>query len=104
MPPAACYYSVFHAARAALTVRGAQAKTHAGVIQLFGREFGPAPILGKLQRLRAVADYEPDEPAETEEALRAALEDATAFVDRCRHLVDEVATAGPDEPDPPPDL
>lgn len=51
------YYAVFHAARAALTVKGASSRTHVGQITLFESTFGAAPILGKLLQLRIAADY-----------------------------------------------
>ncbi len=98
------YYAVFHAARAALLVRDRHAKTHTGQMTLFHRTFGAEPLLGALLRKRIDADYRPADFDESEPSVRELLEEATAFVDRCRGLVADEVGRGIDDPDPPPDL
>jgi uncharacterized protein (UPF0332 family) len=98
------YYAVFHAARAALTIRGVYSKTHSGLIGLFVTEYGPAPILNTLLKLRAAADYEMAAFTEPQVRLLQRAEEAASFVERCREIVAKAVASGPDEPDPPPDL
>jgi uncharacterized protein (UPF0332 family) len=60
------YYSVYHMVRAALFSRGAEPKTHAGMIHLFNVELvrtGAFPgtfnrVIAGLQRSRELADYD----------------------------------------------
>lgn len=96
------YYAVFHAAGAALAVRGRYARTHSGQITLFHELYGPTPLLGQLFKLRAYADYTTEFKATMEE-LAGLVDEATTFVERCRAVVVEALAAGPDEADPPPD-
>lgn len=98
------YYAAFHAARAALTVRGLHAKTHSGQISLFEQTFGPAPTLSRLLDLRARADYALEDFAEPVERLEATLAEAQAFLTHCRRIVSEATARDADEPDPPPDV
>lgn len=98
------YYAVFHAARAALTIRGLHSKTHSGQITLFNETFGPAPVLDRLFALRLAADYEKEPFTVETDVLAARAQEAAEFVDRCRGLIDEALASGPDEPDPPPDV
>ncbi len=99
------YYAAFHAARAALATKGRYAKTHTGLISSFAQTFGEVPVLKKLFGIRAVADYGPAERfVETIDDLLRYRDDAKAFIDRCRAIVDEAGSRGPDESDPPPDL
>jgi uncharacterized protein (UPF0332 family) len=97
------YYGAFHAARAALTVRGLYAKTHSGQIVLFGQTYGEDPLLGRLLELRLAADYAREALRVTSEDIRGLLEETETFVARCREIVREALREGPDEPDPPPD-
>lgn len=96
------YYAVFHAAGAAIAVRGRYAKTHSGQITLFHQLYGSAPLLGQLFDLRAYADYTTKFEASTEK-LAGLIEEATAFVARCRTVVSQAQADGADEDDPPPD-
>lgn len=96
------YYAVFHAAGAALTVAGRYAKTHSGHIGLFKQLYGPADLLDRLFKLRGYADYTTRFDA-TDEELASLVEQAATFVERCRAVVSDARTAGPDEADPPPD-
>lgn len=98
------YYAAFHAARAALTVKGIHAKTHSGLTSLFAETYGAAPILSTLLERRGEADYSFQEFSWSSEQVERAATDAEAFLERCRRIVDEALEAGPDEPDPPPDL
>jgi uncharacterized protein (UPF0332 family) len=98
------YYAAFHAARAALAVRGMHAKTHSGQTNLYERTFGAAPLFGQLLDMRARADYGRDPFDVTAAALSEWAGQTEGFVDRCAEIVGEAVAAGPDEPDPPPDL
>jgi uncharacterized protein (UPF0332 family) len=98
------YYSVFHAARAALVVRGLSSRTHSGLISIFNRTFGEASVLGKLFEKRGEADYSMEPFTWDAPAIEKAIPEAEAFVERCRGIVSSALDAGPDEPDPPPDL
>lgn len=98
------YYAVFHAARAALMSRGRSVKTHAGQRVVFEYTFGAAPVLARLLELRIDADYRADEFGAEEPALRALVEEAASFLDRCAQIVADEVSAGVDDPDPRPDL
>lgn len=98
------YYAAFHSARAALTVKGLSSKTHRGQIALFEATFGAAPILGRLLQLRISADYGRARFEASANALRSTATEASAFVERCRVITEELRAAGADEADPPPDL
>lgn len=97
------YYAVFHAARAALLVRGLSSKTHSGQIRLFIQTFGDAPVLGRMLELRGRADYELGDFVATREAIERELGEAEAFLERCGAIIAEATARGPDEPDPPAD-
>ncbi|MDQ3992008.1 MAG: HEPN domain-containing protein [Actinomycetota bacterium] len=97
------YYAVFHAARAALLVRGRSSRTHSGQITLFTETYGAAPILGRLRDLRARADYELGELVVSGGMVGDLLGEARAFIDRCGRIVAEATERGADDPDPPPD-
>ncbi|MGI9032337.1 MAG: HEPN domain-containing protein [Acidimicrobiales bacterium] len=88
------YYAAFHASRAALTVVGRHAKTHSGQITLFVEVYGTAPVLGRLQTMRAAADYGSERLRRTGQDLAAAIADADAFVARCQSIVDQALAAG----------
>lgn len=98
------YYAVFHAARAALLVRGRHTKTHTGQVTQFTATFGLEPLLGELLGLRIVADYQSGEFDRSEADARALLDRAAEFVERCRGLVAAEVARGVNDPDPPPDL
>lgn len=97
------YYAVFHAGRAALLARDKHAKTHTGQIAQFAATFGNEPLLGELLTQRINADYTTDKFDLTADDVRTRLDAATAFVDRCRGLVDAEIAKGVDDPDPDPD-
>lgn len=97
------YYAAFHAARAALLVRGAHARTHRGQVELFQEHFGVTPLLERLRGLREQADYSYEGLRGITEDLPALADEVEAFLERCRGIVEEALERGPDEPDPPPD-
>lgn len=98
------YYATFHAARAALAVRDLFSRTHSGQIKMFQETFGAAPSLTQIFQQRVAADYglTPYEPVAND--VQRWLDDARAFVERCRGIVEAATEAGATEPDPPPDL
>lgn len=98
------YYATFHAARSALTSRSVWAKTHSGQIDRFRATFGAAPVLVELFNARLQADYGEGRFIIDEAKRLSLVSDAQDFVERCQRLVEEQLAAGPDEPDPPPDL
>lgn len=98
------YYAVFHAARAALLVHGKHTKTHTGQVTQFIATFGPEPLLGRLLRLRIVADYTAADFDTGGTDVRTLFEQATGFVERCRGIVAAEVARGVNDPDPPPDL
>lgn len=97
------YYAAFHAARAALTILGEHARTHRGQIDLFQQHFGASPLLERLRKLRAYADYSTEGLRTPLDDLRSIADEVDGFVARCREIVEEALERGPDEPDPPPD-
>jgi len=88
------YYAVFHAAGAALFLEGYEAKTHAGLINLFGlvmvkggkvdKKFGK--ILSDLKNDREDGDYGLISMLDEEDAEKA-LKDAGQFVAEIERLV-----------------
>jgi uncharacterized protein (UPF0332 family) len=82
------YYSVYHAAKAALLLKGAIPKSHEGVERMFSLyyiktgEFGidTGKIIGRLMKLREEADYYPESVFRLEDS-REALGLAKSFVE-----------------------
>ena len=89
------YHAAFHAARAALTVRGLSSRTRSGLVALFSQTFAGTPLLPRLLQLRQEADYETGPFTRTEEELRAAAEEAATFIARCREIVLDEASRVP---------
>jgi len=88
------YYAMFHAARALLFGKGVSAKTHKGVISLFGEKIVKqgimseeyADILRKAFDLRQKSDYEIY--AETSvELVEEVIKNAEQFIERVKELV-----------------
>lgn len=81
------YYAAYHATRALLFARGVEPKTHGGAIHLLNVEIVRAglldpswnAILGRMQRLREWADYDPAVAIPASDA-------ATAVADAERYL------------------
>jgi len=87
------YYAMFHAATAALAVKGIKRSSHHGVLSAFG-EFLVKPglidhvfhlSLRKAFELRQQTDYEPIADVDIEQAQEI-LNKAIDFVDACRRL------------------
>lgn len=83
------YYAVYHAASAVLLTEGVQAKTHKGLVSLFGllliktekieKEYGR--YLSNLKDDRETCDYELFSSVEKEDAEQA-IQEADRFVGR----------------------
>lgn len=88
------YYSVMHAAKAALLVHDVVAESHAAVRRLFGSvlvqpgliEKDWAAVLGREQDKRAVADYAVGIAWASEDASRL-VEEAAAFVQKIQEYL-----------------
>ena len=82
------YYSVYHAAKAALLLKGAIPKSHEGVERMFSLyyvktgefEIDTGKIIGRLMKLREEADYYPESVFRLEDS-REALGLAKSFVE-----------------------
>ena len=89
------YYSMFHAAKALLALRGLFSKTHTGVVSQFGLQFVNeglieewyAKSLTKAQTKREKADYDIFYEPSTEEA-ESVLEDAAKFLQRIQEAIE----------------
>jgi uncharacterized protein (UPF0332 family) len=89
------YYSMFHAAKALLALRGLFSKTHAGVVSQFGLQFVNegliedwyAKSLTKAQTKREKADYDIFYEPSNEEA-ESVLEDAEKFLQRIKDAIE----------------
>jgi len=98
------YYAAFHAARAAVSIKGLYSKTHSGLIGLYGEAFGPASLLQELFRLRQLADYSRQPVEFSPKDLAPKVEETALFVQHCGEIVSEALKKGADETDPPADL
>lgn len=86
------YYAVLHAARAALVISGATARTHTGIRRLFGSELvdraGVEPewakVLAHAQSARESADYDT--------ATELPEERAAVIVDQARRFIERMAS------------
>ena len=92
------YYSMYHAARALLLIKGISPKTHGGVIAKFGLEFVKKDLiekyyskaLAKGKDVREIADY--DVIVEiTEEEVESVIEDAEKFLERIKVAIRDIA-------------
>jgi uncharacterized protein (UPF0332 family) len=87
------YYAMFHAAKALLLLEGQDAKTHSGLLNVFGETFITtgeidkhiAKLFRRLKRLRQKADYTYDYNPPFEEAEQAVI-DAERFVEEIKKL------------------
>lgn len=85
---ASAYYSLYHAAKALLLVKGVDPKSHEGVERMFSlyyiktKEFDLAAgkAIGRLMKMREEADYYPEVPFTPEESQEA-IRMASHFVD-----------------------
>ena len=89
------YYSMFHAAKALLALRGLFSKTHTGVVSQFGLQFVNeglieewyAKSLAIAQTKREKADYDIFYEPSNEEA-ESVLEDADKFLQRIKEAIE----------------
>jgi uncharacterized protein (UPF0332 family) len=90
------YYAMFHTAKALILLEGKDAKTHSGLVSIFGEKFVTtgeidqhiAKLFRKLKRLRQKADYTYDYNPPFEEAEQAVI-DAEKFVEEIRKFIKE---------------
>lgn len=88
------YYSIYHAAKALLFLKGVAPKTHEGVERMFGlyyiktKEFDltVGKFLGRLMKMREEADYYPDVPFTNDEAVEA-IRMATDFLEKAKPFI-----------------
>lgn len=81
------YYAVYHAAKAALLLKGVVPQSHEGIERMFSLyyvktkevEVGVGKIIGRLMKMREEADYYPEAPFSPEDSSDA-IEKAEAFV------------------------
>lgn len=91
---ASAYYAVYHAAKAALLVKGVVPQSHEGVERMFSLyyvktkdvEIDIGKIIGRLMKLREEADYYPETPFTPDESLEA-IEKAETFVSRVKEVL-----------------
>lgn len=89
------YYAMFHAARAILFSKGVKAKTHRGIISLFGEKIVKVGVLGeefadmlrKAFDLRQKSDYELYAEL-SEELVEEVIRNAGKFVEKIRELLE----------------
>ncbi|HHN65443.1 MAG TPA: HEPN domain-containing protein [Nitrospirae bacterium] len=87
------YYSVFHAAKAALLLKGVTPRSHEGVERMFSLYYvrsgtidvDISRIIGRLMKLREEADYFPESPF-TEKDSADALKMAKHFFTKIKPL------------------
>ena len=88
------YYSIYHAAKALLLLKGVEPKTHEGVERMFSlyyiktKEFDLTigKTIGRLMKMREEADYYPEIPF-TEEESDGAIKMAKDFVEKANKLI-----------------
>ncbi len=91
------YYSMFHSAKALLTLENIYPKTHSGVVSQFGLKFVTeglieefyAKSLVRAETKREKADYDVYyEPSEEE--AESIIEDAEKFLERIKRAIEEL--------------
>jgi uncharacterized protein (UPF0332 family) len=91
---ASAYYAIYHASKALLLLKGVVPKTHEGVERMFSlyyiktEEFDlkVGKVLGRLMKMRQEADYYPEVPFTSEEAVEA-IQMAADFLERAKNFV-----------------
>ena len=91
---ASAYYAIYHASKALLLLKGVVPKTHEGVERMFSlyyiktEEFDlkVGKVLGRLMKMRQEADYYPEVPFTSEEAVEA-IQMAADFLERSKNFV-----------------
>jgi uncharacterized protein (UPF0332 family) len=89
------YYSVYHAAKAALLLKGVLPKSHEGIERMFSLycvktgeiTVDSGKIIGRLMKLRQEADYYPESVFRLEDSQEA-LELAQSFVENIRKVIE----------------
>lgn len=87
------YYAVYHAAKAALLLKGVVPQSHEGIERMFSLyyvktkeiEVDKGKIIGRLMKLREEADYYPETTFSADDSSDA-IEKAEAFVKRAKKL------------------
>ncbi len=88
------YYSIYHAAKAILLLKGVAPKTHEGVERMFGLyyiktgefDLNVGKSLGRLMKMREEADYYPEVPFTNDEAAEA-IRMATDFLEKAKLFI-----------------
>lgn len=88
------YYSIYHAAKALLLLKGVEPKTHDGIERMFGlyyiktNEFDLTigKTIGRLMKMREEADYYPEMPS-TQEESDEAIKMAKDFTEKAKKLI-----------------
>lgn len=88
------YYAVYHAAKAALLIKGVVPKSHEGVERLFSLyyvktneiEIDIGRIIGRLMKLREEADYYPESTFRLKDSIEA-IEMADRFVESIKNSI-----------------
>jgi hypothetical protein len=88
------YYAVYHAAKAALLLKGVVPQSHEGVERMFSLyyvkteeiEVNIGKIIGRLMKMREEADYYPESTFSLNESLDA-LKMANEFVENIQKVV-----------------
>lgn len=91
------YYSMFHAAKALLLVRGINPRKHSGVVRMFGLHFVDEGFIEKIYAkyltsaftLRSRADYDVYYAPSQEEA-ESVVENAERFFWRIKRVLEEI--------------
>jgi len=91
---ASAYYAIYHASKALLLLKGVVPKTHEGVERMFSlyyiktEEFDlkVGKVLGRLMKMRQEADYYPEVPFSSEEAVEA-IQMAADFLEKAKNFV-----------------
>lgn len=88
------YYTIYHAAKALLLLKGISPKTHESIERMFGlyyiktKEFDLSigKALGRLMKMREEADYYPEIPF-TKEESEEAIKMASDFLDKAKVFI-----------------
>lgn len=91
---ASSYYAVYHAAKAALLLKGVVPQSHEGLERMFGLyyvkpkdiEVDIGRIIGRLMKLRGEADYYPESVFDLKDSSEA-IEMAERFIENIKRVV-----------------
>lgn len=90
---ASAYYTIYHAAKAVLLLKGVVPQSHEGVERMFSLyyvktkevEVAIGKIIGRLMKLRQEAEYYPETTFSSEEALDA-IKSAEKFIEKIKQI------------------